>query len=206
MSNFPSYSDALKAIVKILAPHELSNGRMALAGMLMRSMSGNANENLLFKYQQIGLLFHPGDLAAATSLAKDIQAARESGELQALLTIEQKRIFPTDLLTWSRCPSVSANNPLSYWLPVDTKPAPAAKVEAVAGTSQSIEAWKINARQIGEKIHKEKPKLNAEQIAEKTHDEMTARKANGEPGMTGRGGNVPSAGTIKRHAQTGITA
>lgn len=82
--------------------------------------------------------------------------------------------------------------------------APPAKEEAQAGTSPSIEAWKANARKIGERIHKEKPLLNVEQIAEKTHDEMTARNANGEPGMTGRGGRVPMAGTIKKHAQTGI--
>lgn len=95
-----------------------------------------------------------------------------------------------------------AGGALPKW--VDAAAAP--KVEAGAGTSPSIEVWKANARLIGERIHKEKPKLNAEKIAEKTHDEMTTRKANGEPGMTGRGGNVPSAGTIKRHAQTGITA
>lgn len=82
--------------------------------------------------------------------------------------------------------------------------APAAKGEALPVVSPSIEAWRANARQIGEKIHKEKPSLNMEKIAEKTHKEMTARKANGDPGMTGRGGNVPLADTIKRHALTGI--
>ena len=82
--------------------------------------------------------------------------------------------------------------------------APAAKGEALPVVSPSIEAWRANARQIGEKIHKEKPSLNMEKIAEKTHKEMTTRKANGDPGMTGRGDNVPLAGTIKRHALTGI--
>jgi len=93
---------------------------------------------------------------------------------------------------------------------IDITPAqtatPAAKPGVVPATSPSSEAWKANARQIGAKIHKEKPTLNAEKIAEKTHAEMTARKAKGEPGMTGRGGKVPCAGTIKRHSQTGITA
>ena len=82
---------------------------------------------------------------------------------------------------------------------------PAAKGEAAPVTTPSIEAWRANARQIGEKFHTENPRLNAEKIAQKTHYEMTARKDKGEPGMTGRGGRVPSADTIKRHAQTGIT-
>ena len=82
---------------------------------------------------------------------------------------------------------------------------PAAR-EAAPSTSQSIEAWKSNARQIGARIHKAHPSLNVERIAEKTNKEMTSRNAKGEPGMTGRGGKVPAADTIKRHALTGIKA
>lgn len=89
-------------------------------------------------------------------------------------------------------------------LPVVTADAPGAKVKAVPSESPSGDGWKANARQIGKKIHKEKPSLNVEKIAGKTHDEMTDRKAKGETGMTGRGGKVPSADTIKRHALTGI--
>lgn len=87
---------------------------------------------------------------------------------------------------------------------LEVEDAPAAKGKALPVVSPSIEAWRANARQIGEKIHKEKPLLNMEKIAEKTHKEMTDRKAKGEPGMTGRGGKVPSADTILRHALTGI--
>lgn len=83
---------------------------------------------------------------------------------------------------------------------------PAAKVEAAPVTSPGIEAWRVNARQIGKGIHKATPSLNVERIAEKTHKEMTSRNAKGEPGMTGRGGKVPAADTIKRHALTGIKA
>ena len=90
--------------------------------------------------------------------------------------------------------------PLPPWMTIT----PAAKGEALPVVSPSIEAWRANARQIGEKIHKEKPSLNMEKIAEKTHKEMTDRKAKGEPGMTGRGGKIPSADTILRHALTGI--
>lgn len=69
-------------------------------------------------------------------------------------------------------------------------------------TSSNI--WKANARQIGERMHKEKPNLTVEKIAEKTHIEMTKRKNEGEDGMTGRGGRIPSASSIKRHALTHI--
>ena len=91
--------------------------------------------------------------------------------------------------------------------------APGAKAEAlqaitpevdVLGTSPSGYDWKVNAKRIGKEIFANKLSLNVEQIAEKTHDEMNARHKKNEIGMTGRGGRVPSAGTIKRHALTGI--
>lgn len=84
---------------------------------------------------------------------------------------------------------------------VDAVPA---KPEAVPVAIPSVLEWQATARQIAEKILKEKPSLNVEQIADKTHKEMIDRKGKGETGMTGRGGKVPSADTIKRHALTGI--
>ena len=64
--------------------------------------------------------------------------------------------------------------------------------------------WHVKAREIGEIICKAKPTLSIEQIAIKIQKEMVLRKANGEDGMSGRCGKVPSADTIKRHALTGI--
>lgn len=64
--------------------------------------------------------------------------------------------------------------------------------------------WIRTAQSIAAEIHKDKPLFSVFQIAEKTHNEMTRRKNAGESGMTGRGGRVPSADTIKRHALTGI--
>lgn len=86
-----------------------------------------------------------------------------------------------------------------------TKP-PAAKVEAVPVRNQNIEVWRENAVRIGKEILKKAPGLSVEKIAKKTHDEMTSRNKKGDAGMTGRGGKVPSADTIKRHALTGIKA
>jgi len=83
-------------------------------------------------------------------------------------------------------------------------PSPIKIVKAEPVTTHSGDDWKAIARQIGEEILKNKPSLNLEQVAGKTHKQMTDRKNNGEPGMTGRGGRVPAAETIKRHALTGI--
>lgn len=71
-------------------------------------------------------------------------------------------------------------------------------------TSPVTESWRTNARKIAEEILKEKPFLKVEKLAEKTYTEMTKRKMNGEVGMTGRSGDVPSSDTIRRHALVGI--
>jgi hypothetical protein len=66
--------------------------------------------------------------------------------------------------------------------------------------------WILAARKIGKSIYTKNRLLSIEQIADKTHTEMTARMSEGEEGMTGRGGKVPSSGTIKRHALGGLKA
>lgn len=62
-------------------------------------------------------------------------------------------------------------------------------------------AWKAEARVIAKAWLAHEPmreRLSIEQIASHVHDEMLAK------GITGRGGRVPSASTIKRHALAGI--
>lgn len=66
------------------------------------------------------------------------------------------------------------------------------------------ESWVTRAKEIGVQLFKKFPKLSLEQIADKVHKEMDKRHRSGESGMTGRGGRIPSAGSIKRHALTGI--
>lgn len=138
MSNYSTDRDALKAIVKILSPHCPSDVRNALARKLAESARGSSFENLAFRFSDIGHLFHPADPAAADALARDIRAARESGELQSIIPLEQGHIAPLDLLTWPQCPPVSAENPLSYWLPV-TPQQSIAKVESAPGTN--VKKW-----------------------------------------------------------------
>lgn len=136
MSNYSTDRDALKAIVKILSPHCPSDVRNALARKLAESARGSSFENLAFRFSDIGHLFHPADPAAADALARDIRAARESGELQSIIPLEQGHIAPLDLLTWPQCPPVSAENPLSYWLPVTPQQSIAkAEFAPVSGTN-----------------------------------------------------------------------
>lgn len=65
--------------------------------------------------------------------------------------------------------------------------------------------WVPNARKLGEEKHKQNPKLKGDRLASEVHREMVLRAAAGESGFTGNGNRVPSAGSIKRHALTGIT-
>jgi hypothetical protein len=64
--------------------------------------------------------------------------------------------------------------------------------------------WKSRVRDLGMSILKAHPKLSVDQIAAKVHEKMVDAKKAGESNVTGRGGKVPSAGTVKRHALKGI--
>lgn len=64
--------------------------------------------------------------------------------------------------------------------------------------------WKENAREIGKDLLNTYSKNSLNQLAEKVCEEMNKRKNNGAEGVTGRGGKVPSAETIRRHALIGI--
>jgi hypothetical protein len=82
--------------------------------------------------------------------------------------------------------------------------APATNVKAATVITTNTDTWVASARRIGQKIHNQNPKLNMEKVAQKTYDVMVENNVKREPGMTGRGGRVPTAATIKRHALTGI--
>ena len=105
-------------------------------------------------------------------------------------------VLRVDLDAWMLARGLSMPAATSGTTEQDAPPAP---VVTVAG-------WLLCAKSIAAKTHKSKPQLSVDQLAKKTHEEMTTRKNAGESGMTGRGGKVPSAGTIKRHALTGIKA
>ncbi|MES2104817.1 MAG: hypothetical protein V4634_12410 [Pseudomonadota bacterium] len=64
--------------------------------------------------------------------------------------------------------------------------------------------WIDAATRIGREVRDSTPSLTVDKIAEKVHQKMVARHASGATGMAGRGGKVPSAGSIKRHALKGI--
>jgi len=114
----------------------------------------------------------------------------------------RKKIKPSAFIAWCTKKNIDTT-----WLTeIDThsgQRAPAATGKAVSAITSGND-WKATAWQIGKEILKKKSSLSVDQVAEKVYDEMTKRKM--EPGMTGRGGRVPSANTIKRHALTGIKA
>jgi len=58
--------------------------------------------------------------------------------------------------------------------------------------------WREYARNCGKDIVTQNPRLNLEQIAIKVHQKMK------EDNIQGRGGKIPSAPTIRRHALIGI--
>lgn len=110
--------EALSETVRILTPHATPDERRAFASKLMGARDGKEIENIAFRFVDIGRLFHPDDDTAAARLARELQTAREAGELQSIIPTCQGHILPTDLLTWPPCPPVTPDNPLSYWLPV----------------------------------------------------------------------------------------
>ena len=113
--------------------------------------------------------------------------------------------------------SPAANNLLNRYIALQPKSKPKPEVKEAPQPAQTaaqkveakpaaqIEAWRTEARKIGERIYKKKPTQSIEQIAGHVHKEMTKRhRDEKDPNMTGRGGKVPSAESIKRHALTGI--
>lgn len=60
------------------------------------------------------------------------------------------------------------------------------------------QGWKIEAKKLGHEYIKQYPHLNMEKISEKVHEQMK------ESGISGRGGRIIKASTIKRHALNNI--
>lgn len=61
--------------------------------------------------------------------------------------------------------------------------------------------WIESAKEIALRLKNNARKhLTLNKLARLVHDEMEKKHANNEPGMTGRGGRIPSAETIVRHA------
>ena len=205
------HAEALRLCARILVPLREPWARNNLATDIEEHIK-TGTWPLSFNIKEISLLFYPRDEILAGNFALKMMAAVVEKELleentRPFSSREYPHCTPTQLAAWKDCPPVPRDSPLRFWLPEwmrEAGPA-AAKLEPVPVTTPSIEAWRANARQIGEKFHTENPRWNAVKIAQKTHYEMTARKDKGEPGMTGRGGRVPCADSIKRHAQTGIT-
>lgn len=70
--------------------------------------------------------------------------------------------------------------------------------ETVGPLPQPV-TWKSMATKLAKKLKKEKPKLSNAQLAEQIHVILK------EQNITGRGGKVPSASTIERHATQNIS-
>lgn len=77
-------------------------------------------------------------------------------------------------------------------------------LEPVNALNESKIQWQTTAREIGISLRKQFPHQNQERIAEKVHKEMRSLHESNQPDVTGKGGRVPSAESIKRHALKGI--
>jgi len=110
----------------------------------------------------------------------------------------RNKLYLTEFATW--CLEIDQDIPDELKAMAKPKEQP---VEAVEPTTEQNKQnndnnWKVIARKIGIKIHEENPRLSIDQIAEKTHKQLLSWN------ITGRGGRVPTADTIKRHALTQI--
>ena len=140
------YQTALRTIVKILSPQSPADARRAFAVKLAEAGSGEIHRNLVFYYWHIGALFHPNDAAAAATLTDRVKTARESYELQSIIPRDMGGILAGDLLTWPECPPVTAENPLSFWLPVSA---------ATSGTPEQAAPPDTTIMQTGKGITKQ---------------------------------------------------
>lgn len=104
---------------------------------------------------------------------------------------------PVEFLTWARSLDYPIPEGLQGFL---------GRGELVAKRAKDELSWKTPARAMGEEIFKKHPQWSVEQISQKVHEMMTDKHRQGEKDMTGRGGKVVAAETIKRHALKGLKA
>lgn len=110
--------------------------------------------------------------------------------------------MPPELVEFARTPDSQSAAPrtmVSRATPDELKILTEASTDSVKSGLNS-QSWIAKAREYGKEIRGD-PKnkhLNVERIADKVHERMKKEK------IVGRGNRVPTAGTIKRHALTGI--
>lgn len=89
------------------------------------------------------------------------------------------------------------------WLTVTDQVAPrhANTESTVAFKTPAHIDWRDTAHKIQDEIQTAQPSkpLTQDELVEKIHEEMVRQHKRNIPGMTGRGGRIPSAQTIKRH-------
>ena len=104
---------------------------------------------------------------------------------------------PIEFLTWARSLDYPIPEGLQGFL---------GRGELVAQRAKDELSWKTPARAMGEEVLKKHPQWSVEQISKKVHEMMTDKHRQGEKDMTGRGGKVVTAETVKRHALKGLKA
>ena len=76
--------------------------------------------------------------------------------------------------------------------------------QTATASIQPTTNWKKIAEKIALKVQREKPKFSRDQISEAVNAEMKSMLLAGDQNVTGRGGKLPSAASILRHALTGL--
>lgn len=112
-----SESDALRRCVATLAPFSQPHERRTMAFNVEKRIAGESCGLLAFRFDQLGVLFHPGEPERGRAVAEQIRKAADAGTLVTILPREQQGALLTDLAAWPECPPLAVDSPLRYWLP-----------------------------------------------------------------------------------------